>query len=130
MANPALKMPTHELMGKVAQSAFHNWASKDKKYKKLYKQLSPEAKSIIEIGLSEAQHLRPGYFDLWWTYEHMRFKRVRNDETRLAHELAYNFLSKFARGELNSDTQNKDGQASTKRGRANKVHRAKGARES
>jgi len=91
----------HETIARGLMLSFTNWASKDLKYKRVFSAIDKTpAMDIVQCGLSEIDALKPGYFDLWWAKNHMRFQKVRQVDARKVHELMYVFLTKLARKEL------------------------------
>ncbi len=81
--------------------SFKTWGSKDPQYKKLYRKLKDESFDIITSAFDELDIYKPGQYDYWWTNQHMRWiKTVSNEQTRLVHELMYQFLTRYARGQL------------------------------
>ena len=89
-------------LAEVVKAAFGKWAKKHPQHKDLFKKLNEPGKEIIATALTELPDYRPGVFDLWWTYEHMRFRKVKHTEQRLAHEIIFHFLTEYARGKIGS----------------------------
>jgi hypothetical protein len=60
---------------------------------------------MIQIMFLELPTYKPGEVWTWWAYpkNHMRFKGIKQSQITLAHEMLYNFLARYARGELNKD---------------------------
>jgi len=94
-------IPKHELMSRVIQQSFQNWASKDKLYSRHYKKLDAVPLQIINDGLSEIGEYRPYHWDVWWMKSHMRYyKQYKQTDMRMVYQMVYNFLSLYARGKL------------------------------
>ena len=88
--------------------SFKSWGSKDPTYKKLYNKLNMETFKIITDAFEELDIYKPGMYDFWWTNEHMRYiKTIPNEQCRLVHELMYQFLTRYCRGQLNAKTISK-----------------------
>ena len=99
-------MQKHNVLAGAVKRAFHNWASRDVKYKRVYEKTPQVALEIVDDAIDDLQHLTPCQFDLWWALNHMKYrKRVFQQDARLANELAYHFLTKYVRGELADATQ-------------------------
>lgn len=81
--------------------SFKEWGSKDPQYKKLYKKLNETSFDIVTSAFDELEIHKPGQYDFWWANQHMRWiKKISNEQTRLVHELMYQFLTRYARGQL------------------------------
>lgn len=98
----------HDAVGRVMGQAFRSWAKKDPVYKKVFEKVTDESLAIADTALTEMTEYKPGAFDLWWTYEHMRFYKVRNLDVRRIHELMYHFLTGVARKTINPKNETKD----------------------
>ena len=102
--------------------SFRNWGSKDPTFKKTYKKLKDPAFDIVLSALDEINIHTPGQYDFWWCKSHMRwFKIVPDQQARWVHELMYNFLTKYSRGELYEI--NTGNAKKAKRTRANEARR-------
>ena len=100
-------LPAHQMLARAMQQSFRNWGTKDPQYKRVYRKLTEDGIAIVDCALLEMIDFKPASYDLWWLYEHMRFTKTRNEQARLAQELAYNFLCKFVRGDLRDATSTK-----------------------
>lgn len=88
--------------GNLLKLTLETWASNSKSYKDLFKTLSKEALTVTTAAFNEMGRIAPGTYDFWWAREHVRFiSVVKQRELLLLHEIMYNFLTAFARGELN-----------------------------
>ena len=85
----------------ILKVSLEKWGKNNEKYRKLYKDISKGAKSIAFKFFEESPIIKPGSYEIWWATNHNRFiKDVKQRELNLLHEILYNFLSEFARGEL------------------------------
>lgn len=102
MSSPAKK--TKDIKSpKPLHEAFATWTkSKDNKiYFRLTKDMSKEGQQLIKDALEEIYDGRPSVFNDWWCKHHMRYiKTVSGREQRHCAELLFQFLSIYARGEL------------------------------
>jgi len=98
------------MLGRVLAQSFKNWASKDSRYKSMYKKLPPDAFTVINDFLLTEENHKPGTYDFWWANEHMRYKGMVKDEVmRNVHELMYHFLTKYVRGTLKDESVSSTG---------------------
>jgi len=101
---------------KVLLQAFHNWGPRDKRLKATYAKVEKVAFEVVEVAFLELDDPKPGTFQWWWTRQHMRFK-VKDEQMRLVHELANEFLTKYARGTLQDDIASSKTNKRSKRAR-------------
>ena len=114
---PAFSQPPHTAVAAAMSRSFRNWAARDPKYKRTFKKLGDGALGIIDAALSELYEYKPFAYHHWWSVEHMRFRHVKNEQTRLVYELMYEFLSRYAHGRLADDNDEKQTKRK-KRGRS------------
>lgn len=88
--------------------SFKKWGLKDPALKKTYKKLGEPCFDIVLSAFDELDIHTPGQYDFWWMKNHMRWiKKVPDRQARYVHELMYNFLTKYSRGQLHDDDSKK-----------------------
>jgi hypothetical protein len=99
-------MPKHQMMARVIQASFHNWAKNSETYGKLYAKMPPELMDVINVGLSEVAEYTPFQWDLWWLKNHNRFRRIyRQEDMKIMVQIIYAFLCLHARGKIGESLQ-------------------------
>lgn len=88
------------ILAEAIKVSFDNWISRDDKFRRLGKKMTQDMYSLLHAGFSEVTNYKPATFNLWFIMNHMRFKTMRQEDKTLVNELAYNFLTKYIRNEL------------------------------
>ena len=110
-------LPNHDLITKVMQQSFTNWANRDSLYGKHYKKLDEIHLKIVNEAISEINIFTPDQWDVWWLKNHMRYyKQYRQDKMRMTYQMFYQFLSLYSRGKLEQPTSSSKGNRKAKAG--------------
>ncbi len=85
----------------VLKTALENWAKNSAEYSTLFKSLSKDVVRIAEDAFKEMPRVKPSEYDFWWAKNHNRYiNHCKQRELLLLYEIMYNFLTAFARGQL------------------------------
>lgn len=83
------------------KTSLENWAKQNTTYKDLFKTLRKEVLQVAYDAFEEMPRPAPGVYDFWWAQSHNRYiKSIKQRELLLLHEIMYNFLTAFARGQV------------------------------
>lgn len=116
MMGSTLAAPASSVAAAMMRS-FRHWAENDTKYRRTFRKITPDAIEIVDAALSEMYEYKPFVWNHWWATEHMRFRRVKGEQTRLVYEIMYEFLGRYCTGKLNDDEPHEQQPARKKRGR-------------
>lgn len=113
MADTAVEMSG---MTQALMRAFQTWAKPHPKYARFVVAFSDPMRDILCDAFSELQddryRLKPAGWEVWWATHHNRYIRrtgVTQKELLRVHEVMYHFLTAFARGELEKQSDSKKG---------------------
>ena len=96
MIKPKFENPLAEVM----RGAFREWGPNSATYKKLWRKVTKDGLELADIALGEIDILAPGPLWTWYTFNHMRFYKMRGEEIRITIELLQYFLADYAHGRL------------------------------
>lgn len=130
---PKIRLNISPVIGSVMNKAFSNWASRDRHYQKIYKQLAPQARKVISDALKEIEKIEPQTYEFWWAKNHMRYYNLKGTQQRMVHQLMFEFTRYYcheSRRHHDSDSEEEKtgtGTKSTEKGGDDKAHRPEGS---